>query len=102
MLPSMIDAPAYGSPTEHLRDELWRCWLRVEYQVRRSWELGTLPRVSDEASSGIWAPSDMAGIFRAAQAEFTGAVPDMFDAGATLVRDAFAAHSSRVDARLAA
>ena len=103
----MIDADdmagrAYVHGSEHLRDELRRCWLRVEYQIRRAWELGTLPRVSDDAASGIWAPNDMTGIFRAAQCEFVGSAQAVEDAGAQEVLDAFTEHTRLMDGRLAA
>ena len=37
----------YASAEHHLRDELWRVWLRVEHEIRRRWEIhsaAALPR----------------------------------------------------------
>src|SRR5690348_14095393 len=102
---SAVREPAepYADAQAHLRDELWRVWLRVEYQVRARWELGTLPRVADEASIGIWTPDNLAGLFRGAHADYTGQAPAVeSEAGAQKLFDAFLAHSRRVDARIEA
>jgi hypothetical protein len=102
---SAVREPAepYADAQAHLRDELWRVWLRVEYQVRARWEIGTLPRVADEASIGIWTPDNLAGLFRGAHADYTGqAAKSEADAGASKLFEAFLTHSRRVDARVEA
>lgn len=40
----------YKDEHGHLRDELWRTWLRVEYEMRRQWELSALAMEEDFGS----------------------------------------------------
>jgi hypothetical protein len=92
----------YETPQAFLRDQLWRCWLAVEYQIRHRWAMGALPRTEDGAAAG-WAPENVAGVFRSALSEYRGEpLLDGNDAGASVVRDAYRHHSMLMDARVAA
>src|SRR4051794_31565975 len=94
-------APPYPDPPAHLRDELYRVWLRVEYEIRSAWERGTLPRVSDDVGLGLWAPDNVAGLFRGARAAYLLQAPgQQDDAGAGVALDAFLRHSARCEARV--
>ncbi|MSP63938.1 MAG: AAA family ATPase, partial [Myxococcales bacterium] len=98
----MEPAAPYPDLHAHLRDELWRVWLRVEFQIRNRWEMGILPRVADDATIGIWTPDNLAGLFRAAHGDYIGgerAAPAT-DAGATPVLEAFVHHSRTMSARI--
>jgi hypothetical protein len=55
----------YETPQALLRDQLWRCWLRVEHQIRLRWAMGALPRTED-GEPAAWAPENIAGVFRSA------------------------------------
>jgi hypothetical protein len=91
----------YTTSQALLRDQLWRCWLAVEYQIRQRWALGALPR--DEGATASWAPENVAGVFRAALSEYRGEpLVNGNDAGATVVREAYRHHSRLMDARIAA
>jgi hypothetical protein len=90
----------YDAAPALLRDLLWRCWLAVEYQIRQRWAMGALPRM-DDGGSASWAPENVAGVFRAALAEYSGAPLDGDDAGASVVRNAYHHHAMLVDARIA-
>ncbi|MFT3694858.1 MAG: ATP-binding protein [Kofleriaceae bacterium] len=58
----------YTDVASHLRDELRRAWLRVEYQIRLGWT--KVPRaLGDETSVG---PEDMGALFAAARGEPVG------------------------------
>ena len=93
----------YQTPEALLRDELWRCWLSVEYQIRQRWALGALPRTADDGATASWAPENVAGVFRAALSEYRGEpLLGGDDAGASIVRDAYRHHSMLTDARIAA
>ncbi|HEY0192030.1 MAG TPA: ATP-binding protein, partial [Kofleriaceae bacterium] len=94
----------YETPEALLRDQLWRCWLAVEAQIRHRWAMGALPRESANGAGGDWAPEHVAGVFRTALAEYRGeelsAAHD--DAGAGVLRNAYRHHSMLVDARIVA
>jgi AAA+ superfamily predicted ATPase len=93
----------YETPQALLRDQLWRCWLAVEYQIRQRWAMGALPRTSDDGATATWAPENVAGVFRAALSEYRGEpLLDGADAGASVLRDACRHHSLLMDARIAA
>jgi hypothetical protein len=93
----------YETPQALLRDQLWRCWLGVEYQIRQRWALGALPQTGEDGVSASWAPENVAGVFRTALSEFRGdPLPGGNDAGASVVRDAYHHHSMLTDARVAA
>jgi hypothetical protein len=92
----------YETPQALLRDQLWRCWLAVEYQIRLRWALGALPR-NDDGASASWAPENVAGVFRAALGEYRGEpLIAGGDAGAAVVRDALRHHSLLMEARIGA
>lgn len=92
----------YETPQALLRDQLWRCWLAVEYQIRQRWAFGALPR-TDDGGDASWAPENVAGVFRAALSEYRGEpLAHGDDAGASVVRDAYRHHSLLMDARITA
>jgi hypothetical protein len=93
----------YETPQALLRDQLWRCWLAVEYQIRQRWALGALPRTSDDGAEASWAPENVAGVFRAALSEYRGEpLTSGNDAGASVVHDAYRHHSLLMEARIGA
>lgn len=93
----------YETPQALLRDQLWRCWLAVEYQIRQRWAMGALPRGADDGAAVDWAPENVAGVFRSALSEYRGEpLVHGNDAGASVVRDAYRHHSLLMDARIAA
>lgn len=99
----MAEFGPYEAPQALLRDLLWRCWLRVEHQIRQRWAMGALPSGSDDGAAMTWAPENIAGVFRAALNEFRGdPMLGADDAGASVVGDAYRHHSLLVDARIAA
>ncbi len=85
----MTDAP-YADVATHLRDELRRAWLRLEYEIRLGW---TKPVVDD-----VVGPADMGRLF----AQARGQVATGDDAGAPKVRDQWLAIHHAVDARIRA
>jgi ATPase family associated with various cellular activities (AAA) len=93
----------YDTPQALLRDQLWRCWLAVEYQIRQRWAQGSLPRTADDSAAVAWGPDNVAGVFRTALSEYRGEpLPVDNDAGASVVRDAYRHHSLLMDARIVA
>jgi hypothetical protein len=93
----------YETPQAFLRDELWRCWLCVEAQIRHRWALGALPRGADDGSLGMLSTDTLAGIFRSALGEYSGeSAIQGDDAGAAQVLAMYRHHSMLVDARIAA
>ena len=99
----MAEFGPYTTPQALLRDQLWRCWLAVEYQIRQRWAMGALPRTSDDGASAAWAPENVAGVFRSALSEYRGEpMLEGHDAGASVLRDAHRHHSMLMDARIAA
>jgi hypothetical protein len=93
----------YETPQALLRDQLWRCWLGVELQIRQRWAIGALPRSTDEDALGSWAPETVAGVFRSALNEFRGEPGSSADAaGVAAVYEAYRHHSRLIDARIAA
>ncbi len=99
----MSEFGPYETPQALLRDLLWRCWLRVEFQIRHRWAMGALPRTEDDGATPSWAPENIAGVFRSALSEYRGEpMPSGNDAGATVVGNAYRHHSLLVDARIAA
>src|SRR5262249_18791204 len=100
--PLMPEFGPYETPQALLRDQLWRCWLGVEYQIRQRWALGALPE-TDEGVSARWAPAHVAGVFRTALSEYRGEpLLGGSDAGASVVRDAYHHHAMLTEARVAA
>ncbi|MBA3541306.1 MAG: AAA family ATPase [Deltaproteobacteria bacterium] len=69
----------YADVAVHLRDELRRAWLRVEYQIRLGWTKAPAAEVAEEAAVG---PADIGRLFAAARGERP---PTGDDAGAATV-----------------
>ncbi len=91
----------YETAQALLRDELWRCWLCVESQIRYRWALGALPR--EEGSQGAMTTDTIAGVFRAALGEYHGqSAIRGDDAGWAQVQAMYQHHSLLVDARIGA
>src|ERR1700759_1603615 len=61
--PTVPEFGPYQTPGALRRDELWRCWLGVEYQIRQRWALGALPEPADDGKTAGWAPENVAGVF---------------------------------------
>jgi ATP-dependent 26S proteasome regulatory subunit len=98
----MAEFGPYETPQALLRDTLWRCWLRVEHQIRYRWSMGALPRTED-GDTTTWAPENVAGVFRSALSEYRGEpIVGGDDAGASVLLDAYRHHSLLMDARIAA
>jgi hypothetical protein len=78
----------YTDVASHLRDELRRAWLRVEYQVRLAWTKG---RGGITATDDVIGPTEIGRLFAVARGE----TPAGDDAGAaTLLEQWLAAHRS--------
>jgi hypothetical protein len=92
----------YDSPDQHLRDELWRVWLRVEHEIRRRWELQALPPAQREGGLGTWHPTEINGLFRQAHAELAGAPSGAQDHGSRETLDACLRHSALLEMRIEA
>ena len=58
-------AEPYTDATTHVRDELRRVWLRLEYQIRLGWRKET-GLIGDD-SSGLVGPEDMGHLFATAR-----------------------------------
>jgi hypothetical protein len=86
----------YANAGEHVRDELRRAWLRVEYQVRSTWTKGSPGEVRDEISIG---PEDMGRIFLTARGNSVPVVPE---SGADAVLAEWMAAHREVEARIRA
>ncbi len=84
---------AYPDVGTHLRDELERAWLRVEYQVRVAWTKGRV-NVTDD----VIGATDIGRLF--AQARGAQATGD--DAGASIVLEQWLAKHREVEARIRA
>lgn len=91
----MPEAAPYTDIGEHLRDELRRAWLRVEYQIRLGW---TKAQGAQAASEDVIGPSDIGRLFAAARGEATG--DDA--AGAATVLERWLAQHHATEARIAA
>ncbi len=85
----MSDAP-YADVATHLRDELRRAWLRLEYEIRLGWTKAVVENVVG--------PADMGRLFAQARGQVSGGD----DAGAPKVRDQWLAIHTAVDARIRA
>jgi SpoVK/Ycf46/Vps4 family AAA+-type ATPase len=89
----------YADAASHLRDELRRVWLRVEYQIRRAWARGTAAR-ADDAGPQVWRPADVGRLFEAARDDATRSSAD--DAGAAEIVERWLAAHRSIEARVAA
>src|SRR5262245_45950658 len=83
----------YADVAAHLRDELRRAWLRVEYQVRLAWTKGRATAAED-----VIGPTEIGRLFAAARGE--AASGD--DAGAAAVLDQWLAAHRACEARIRA
>ncbi|HEX2687337.1 MAG TPA: hypothetical protein VHN14_12010, partial [Kofleriaceae bacterium] len=92
----------FDSPDQHLREELWRIWLRVEHEIRRRWELQALPQIQHEGSLGTWQPREIDGLFRQARSEYAGAATGAADHGSRETRDAYLRHGALLEMRIEA
>ena len=84
----------YADAASHLRDELRRAWLRVEYQIRAGWTRSGTAKISDGATVG---PEEMGALFAAARGEATAD-----EAGAKHVLDQWLEAHRRTEARIRA
>ncbi|MEO8548359.1 MAG: ATP-binding protein [Kofleriaceae bacterium] len=84
----------YPDVASHVRDELRRAWLRVEYQIRNAWTKASRTP-GDEHSVG---PEDMGLLFAAARGETLGSE----DSGAAQVLDQWLDAHRRTEARIRA
>ena len=92
----------FESPEQHLREELWRIWLRVEHEIRRRWELQALPQSQHEGSLGTWQPRELDGLFRQARGEYAGAATGALDHGSRETADAYLRHGALLELRIEA
>src|SRR5450432_880573 len=84
----------YTDVAIHVRDELRRAWLRVEYQIRLGWT--KVPRsLGEEASVG---PEDMGSLFAAARGEPVG----NDESGAPQILEQWLDVHRRIEARIRA
>ncbi|MBL0215048.1 MAG: ATP-binding protein [Myxococcales bacterium] len=92
----MAEAEPYIDVASHLRDELRRAWLRVEYQIRLGWTRtpGAQPLPTDD----VVAPSDMGRLFAAARGELTSGD----EAGASIVLERYLTAHRETEARIQA
>jgi len=87
-----VTAEPYRDAASHLRDELRRAWLRVEYEIRRGWT-----RAQPSATADVVSPTEIGRLFAAARGERGGD-----DAGAQQVLGQWLELHRTVEARLAA
>ena len=88
-------AEPYTDVATHLRDELRRAWLRVEYQIRLGWSKSPA-QVTDEAT--VVTPMDMGRLFSVARGE----TPATDESGASAVLAQWLEAHKLVEARLRA
>ena len=92
----MADAP-YTDVAEHVRDELRRAWLRLEYQIRLGWTKGQAAQLADEGA--VVGPAEVGQLFAAARGEGT---PTGDEAGAATVLEQWLGAHRRTEARIRA
>jgi DNA replication protein DnaC len=90
-------AEPYRDAAAHLRDELRRAWLRVEYEIRLGWSRGQGTATAAPSPTDVVSPTDIGRLFAAARGERAGD-----EAGASLVLAQFLELHRSVEARLAA
>ena len=93
----MTAAEPYRDATSHLRDELRRAWLRVEYQIRLGWTRAQGTGGAAPAGGDAVSPTDIGRLFAAARGE-----PSGDEAGAKAVLAQWLELHRTVEARLAA
>jgi hypothetical protein len=91
-----VTAEPYRDAASHLRDELRRAWLRVEYEIRLGWARGQLT-AGAAPTTDVVSPTDIGRLFAAARGE-RGAD----EAGAQTVLAQWLEVHRSVEARLAA
>src|SRR5262245_26421933 len=84
----------YTDVAAHLRDELRRAWLRVEYQVRLAWTKGRTTAATDD----VMGPTEIGRLFAAARGE----TPASDDAGAAALLEQWLAAHRACEARIRA
>ncbi|HET7505546.1 MAG TPA: ATP-binding protein [Kofleriaceae bacterium] len=89
-----MTAEPYRDPAAHLRDELRRAWLRVEYEIRLGW---TKSSAQAPAGGDAVSPTEIGRLFAAARGERGGD-----EAGAQAVLAQWLELHRTVEARLAA
>jgi hypothetical protein len=62
-----VTAEPYRDAASHLRDELRRAWLRVEYEIRLGWARG--PVAATAPTTDVVTPTDIGRLFAAARGE---------------------------------
>jgi hypothetical protein len=94
-----MGAEPYTDVATHVRDELRRVWLRVEYQIRLGWRKETVtPGLSLASNDDNVGPEDMGQLFAAAR----GAAQPSTDSGAELVLEQWLAAHQHTEARIRA
>jgi hypothetical protein len=91
-----VTAELYRDAASHLRDELRRAWLRVEYEIRLGWARGQLSSGAAPASDVV-SPTDIGRLFAAARGE-----RGVDEAGAQAVLTQWLELHKTVEARIAA
>jgi len=91
-----VTAEPYRDAASHLRDELRRAWLRVEYEIRLGWARGQVNPAAAPAADAV-SPTDIGRLFAAARGE-----RPTDDAGAQAVLAQWLELHRAVEARLAA
>jgi hypothetical protein len=89
-------AEPYRDAASHLRDELRRAWLRVEYEIRVGWARGQLP-AGTAPTTDVISPTDIGRLFAAARGE-----RGVDEAGAQAVLTQWLELHRSVEARIAA
>jgi len=96
----MSEPAPYADVAEHLRDELRRAWLRVEYKIRASWSRGD----KSEGDADIdyrWTPDMIGKLLKAADDAYHRRVPSA-DSGAGTAYERWRRFDLEVDARIQA
>ncbi|HEX8112647.1 MAG TPA: hypothetical protein VF516_33180, partial [Kofleriaceae bacterium] len=91
-----MTAEPYRDAASHLRDELRRAWLRVEYEIRLGWARGQVNPAAASAGDAV-SPTDIGRLFAAARGERPAD-----DAGAQAVLAQYLELHRAVEARIAA
>src|SRR5260221_4538928 len=88
-----MSAEPYRDVATHLRDELERAWLRLEYQTRMQWTKGRVAATDD-----VIGATDIGRVFAAAR----GSGSNGDDAGAGLVLEQWLTAHRNCEARIRA
>src|SRR5215510_1991293 len=98
MYDSRVTAEPYRDAASHLRDELRRAWLRVEYEIRLGWARGQITTGVPAAPAGdAVSPADIGRLFAAARGERAAD-----EAGAQAVLTQYLELHKAIEARIAA